>query len=153
KDDRLRVNLDALSIRASLIEADPDNAEWQRLVIWADYYVGNSYEDLKKPVKALMHYQESLARGQCIADLDVGNRLAQYDLAWVNFSIGSLQKRQGLLEDASKYYSVAYAILKDLVRADPRNVRYSKNLNRLRTELSEVERQQRLKDEWRQPPN
>ena len=48
RERRLESYLTALKIRKSLVEANPDNAEWKRLLSWAYFWVGGHYKGYRR---------------------------------------------------------------------------------------------------------
>src|SRR5262249_22016781 len=134
-DEALRAYRDALAIAERIAAADPSNTQWQRGLSISYEKVGQLLEEQSKLDEAVQAYRNSLAIRERLAAADRSNMQWQRDLSssYVKVSdlsvrIGDLLVVQGKLDEALKAYRDSLALRERLVKADPRNASWKRDL-------------------------
>ena len=128
REKRLESYQTALTIRQRLVHADPDNAEWKRLLSWAHYWMGTYYLNENKVDEALKHINACMALRLELVRANPGNLVARYDLAWAYHYVGLALQRKGDLVAAKRNFDDAYRLRRELVDLDEHNTKWRKDL-------------------------
>jgi len=118
----------ALDIRKRLVEANPDNAEWKRLLSWAYFWIGGYYLDHGNLAEALNNIKPCLSLRLTLAKSNPGDLVAKYDLAWAYHYLGMAFQKQGDFKAARENFGEAYNLRKELVDLDKNNTKWRKDL-------------------------
>lgn len=133
---------EALAAASQLTHADPDNAEWQRLVLISYRGIGSILLKEQSLHGSMASYQAALDVSERQAKSDPGSVLWQRELALSHDKVGDVFKAQGDLADAVNSYGICVVIRERLAKADPSSDVEQRNLMDAYSKLGEVLRLQ-----------
>jgi tetratricopeptide (TPR) repeat protein len=108
----------AIAIKQALVQADPTNAEFQRLVAYDKFARAELLANMKQPEAALAGHREALAEFQKLAAADPANAQLQQDLGRVREDMGEILAGLGRTPDALQQFKTSLAVLAKLPGAD-----------------------------------
>lgn len=108
----------AIAIKQALVQADPTNAEFQRLVAYDKFARAELLAKMKQPDAALAGHREALAECQKLAVADPANAQLRQDLGPVREEIGEILAGLRRNSDALQQFKTSLAVLAKLPGAD-----------------------------------
>jgi tetratricopeptide (TPR) repeat protein len=122
---------ESVRIREELAAQRPDNADFRRKLMIAYGQTANALWDpysvsLQDAEGAAVYYTKALAMAKQLRQADPVNRVAQYDLAAAELRLAALPAGG---KDARALLIDARGLLEPLAKADPKSLRYLRNLS------------------------
>ena len=123
--------------RAASISGTP--AEYRSDLANRHAYVGDALEAAGRMDQALLHQRERLALLELQLDEDPHNARVRARRVWALRSIANIENQLGRKTNAEARMQEGIRILSELVRADPANVEWERELESMRTELVNIQ--------------
>lgn len=118
----------SLSIRETLADAVPDNADWQRDLSDSHDKIGHVLFAQGEHEAALSEFRKSFGICKTLAAADPGNADWQHALLGRHIDIGRALRAAGDHDGALTEYRQAFVIAKRLTTADPDHVEWQRDL-------------------------
>nr|CAA6830833.1 MAG: Unknown protein [uncultured Thiotrichaceae bacterium] len=117
-----------LKLTMKLVEAEPDNTEWQHDLYVSKVKVGDMHLQTGDNVAALKAYEDGLAIAKKLADLDPNHTEWQRDLSVSHNKVGDMHLKTGDNVAALKAYEESLTIRKKLADLDPNHTEWQRDL-------------------------
>lgn len=108
----------ALAVTQGLVRADPDNADYQRIVAYDQFEMGSLLKDMGELSQAAMWDRQALASFEKLAAADPASPLFRQDVAEVCGDLGELLTRTGNAASAIEQLQRSLSILQLVPGAD-----------------------------------
>jgi tetratricopeptide (TPR) repeat protein len=130
---------EAEAISTPLVQAEPNNGEWQRGQATLYTYIGDVLLLEGNIPEALKNYRAGQAIFQRLAEAHPDDTEPQLDLGVINERIGDVQITQGDLSVALKSYEIMRDIVSRLAKVDSKNARWQSQLSKLYIKFGDVQ--------------
>ncbi len=111
----------ALAVAQGLVRADPNNADYQRIVAYDQFEMGSLRKDMGELSQAAMWDRQALASFEKLAAADPASPIYRQDLAVVSRQLGEVSTRMGNAESAIEQLQRSLSILQIVPLADDPN--------------------------------
>jgi tetratricopeptide (TPR) repeat protein len=132
----------ALVLMLSLVEADPDNAAWQRDLFRAHQKMGDVLRAQGKLNAAQENYKTALTIARQLAEAEPEDTGRQRDVAAGHEAIGDALRVQSRPAEALEAYEAGHAIVVTLADGDPANEQLQRSLALSHNKIGDVLRAQ-----------
>lgn len=124
--------------RHSLLEAEPDNVEWQAGMVQVQSEIGALHRDLGDLTSAIATYQETLPLTEQLIRRDPSNTTWKRDRGNMLADFGFALMAAGSYRDALARFEQAIANHADLVAIDPENTAWQSDASRFSTRAGDA---------------
>jgi non-specific serine/threonine protein kinase/serine/threonine-protein kinase len=108
----------ALAVTQGLVRADPNNADYQRIVAYDQFEMGSLLKDMGELSQAAMWDRQALASFEKLAAADPASPIYRQDIAAVSRDLGEVLTRTGNAESAIEHFQRSLSILQLVPAAD-----------------------------------
>ncbi len=121
RPEALDLSKKALAVAERLVRAAPDNADYQRIVAYAQFEMGSLLKDMGELSLAAMWDRQALASFEKLAAADPASPLFRRDIAEVSGDLGEVLTRIGNVESAIEQLQRSLSILQLIPGTDDPN--------------------------------
>ena len=117
----------SLKVILEVFSHDPDDIRWQREISWGLLKVADA-TSLVNPKESFPRYEQGITVRRYLSHVNANDELLKRDVAWALEKYGRAQRAAGDLVGSEELFMEALWIRRDLLRRDPSNMRWQKEL-------------------------